>query len=83
MGIRLTPLGRALYGLAAVANLWMLANAFVRQAWIPFVLSTLLAGLFGIPALRGRDPLARARRPPRWLGEPDPPLAPEPSKSDP
>ena len=71
--MRLTVLGRWLYGALALLNLGVALKSAASGEWFTLVLSTLLVGLFGIPAARGRDPLARPSRAIRWLGTPDPP----------
>ena len=71
--MRLTVLGRLLYGALALLNLGLVLQALSRGQWLAAALSALLVGLFGIPAVRGRDPLARPSRALRWLGTPDPP----------
>lgn len=69
--MRLTTLGRWLYGAFALLNLGLVFAAAARGQWLAVLLSAILVGLFGVPAARGRDPLARPTRALRWLGTPD------------
>ena len=65
--MRLALGGRLLYGTLALANLWLVASAVARSQWLGVGLALLLAILFGVPAVTGRDPLAHATHVPRWL----------------
>lgn len=80
--MRLTLLGRCLYGALALLNLGLVLRAAPRGQWIAALLSAILAGYFGIPAVRGRDPLARPSRAIRWLGTPDTPGGGEKGRGD-
>jgi len=57
--VKLSPAGRVVYSLLSMLILYSLSRAIVRGEWIYAVLSFGLLLLFALPAVRGRDPLAR------------------------
>ena len=73
MPMRLTPLGRLVYGALALANLWMLLPLIPGREWLGIGSYGVLTGIFGWPAIAGRDLLAGSRRAPRWLAVPEVP----------
>jgi hypothetical protein len=71
--MRLTRVGRLLYAVLALANLWLLLRLMPRAEWFGIVLYTLLTSLFAWPAISGRDPFAHSRHGARWIAVPDAP----------
>jgi hypothetical protein len=74
--MRLTRVGRLLYAGLALLNLWLLLRLIPGAEWLGIVIYGALTGIFGWPAISGRDPLAGSSHVPRWLAVPDPPRDP-------
>ena len=71
--MRLTRVGRLVYGALALLNLWLLLRLVPGAEWLGIVIYGCLTGILGWPAITGRDALAGSRRAPRWLAVPEPP----------
>ena len=73
---RLTRVGRLIYAVLALGNLWLLLRLIPGAEWLGIFLYGALTGILGWPAISGRDPLAGSRRAPRWLAIPEAPRDP-------
>jgi hypothetical protein len=71
--MRLTRLGRLLCATLALANLWLLFRLIPGAEWLGILIYGSLTGIFGWPAISGRDPLAGSRHAPRCLAGPGAP----------
>ena len=74
--MRLTRVGRLLYAALALGFLWLLLRDLPGAEWRGIILYAVLTGIFGWPAVSGRDSLAGSREVPRWLAVPDAPRDP-------